>query len=254
MKLLLIEDEELALEKLRSYLEEILPGCEIIASLDSVKSVLAYLSFEKEIDLIFADIELIDGHVFSAFGQVNVPCPVIFLTAFDQYAMQAFEANGIAYLLKPFSFDQLKNSIDRVLKLGAKQTQADKQFLGDLYQAMLAQQAVYKQRFVVRKGKSILLLPTEEILLIRSQAGLITAINKKGRKCLLQESSLSEIEKQLDPSCFLRINRSEILHIQAIEHLEYYTKDSLAVILVQGLGTLISSQSRTPTLRKWLAK
>lgn len=244
MKVLIIEDEQLAAEKLAGYLQRHQPDAEVVAQLSSVAQVLEFFAADpkaKLLDLIFSDVELTDGQVFTALEQLDLPCPVLFTTAYDQYWMQVFQYQAVDYLLKPFSYPRFAEAMLNFAQLKHK-----------LQQPVVAAAPAYKKRFLLRKGQSLSILPVTDILLIRAANGVLLATDKHNSVHILTEANLGDIESQLDPSEFFRLNRSDILHISSILQVEPYNKESVAVVLSCDKEPAISSKTRTALFRKWL--
>lgn len=244
MKVLIIEDEQLAAEKLIGYLKRHQPDAEVVAQLSSVAQVLEFFAADpkaKLLDLIFSDVELTDGQVFTALEQLDLPCPVLFTTAYDQYWMQVFQYQAVDYLLKPFSYPRFAEAMLNFAQLKHK-----------LQQQLVAAAPAYKKRFLLRKGQSLSILPVADILLIRAANGVLLATDKHNSVHILTEANLGDIESQLDPSEFFRLNRSDIVHISSILQVEPYNKESVAVVLSCDKEPAISSKTRTALFRKWL--
>jgi DNA-binding LytR/AlgR family response regulator len=244
MKVLIIEDEQLAAEKLAGYLKRHQPDAEVVAQLSSVAQVLEFFGADpkaQQLDLIFSDVELADGQVFTALEQLDLPCPVLFTTAYDQYWMQVFQYQAVDYLLKPFSYPRFAEAMLNFAQLKHK-----------LQQPVVAAAPAYKKRFLLRKGQSLSILPVADILLIRATNGVLLATDKHNSVHILTEANLGDIEAQLDPSEFFRLNRSDILHISSILQVEPYNKESVAVVLSCDKEPVISSKTRTALFRKWL--
>jgi DNA-binding LytR/AlgR family response regulator len=253
-KILIIEDEIPARKKLKRFIEELDLPIEIIAELDTVQSSVNFLKNHKP-DLIFSDIELLDGNAFEIYQQVSVSCPIIFITAYDQFWMDAFDGNGIAYLLKPFSKERFQKAWKKYLLLGNSVSKEENAIvnLTKLFQQNFSEKQ-YKKRFSINTHQTIYFLETENILFFEANEGIIFAYDTKGKKHLLTESTLKEIEEQLNPLDFFRINRSEFVHKTYIEKIERYSKNILAIKL-KGFEThLKTSQSNTATFREWVEK
>lgn len=244
MKVLIIEDEQLAAEKLAAYLKRYQPDAELVAQLSSVAQVVEFFAAEpkaQQLDLIFSDVELSDGQVFTALEQLDLPCPVLFTTAYDQYWMQVFQYQAVDYLLKPFSYPRFAEAMLNFAQLKHK-----------LQQPVVTAAPAYKKRFLLRKGQSLSILPVADILLIRAANGVLLATDKHNSVHILTETNLGDIENQLDPSEFFRLNRSDIIHISSILQVEPYNKESVAVVLSCDREPAISSKTRTALFRKWL--
>ncbi len=244
MKVLIIEDEPLAAEKLIGYLHRHLPDAEISAQLCSVEDVVTFFSKPRRLDLIFSDVELTDGQVFSALEKLDLPCPVIFTTAYDQYWMQVFQYQAVDYLLKPFSYSRFAEAILNFTQLKHKLQLPE--------HALIKEKTNYKKRFLLRKGQGLVILPVTEILLIRASNGVLLATDTRQQIHILAETNLGDIENQLNPCDFFRLNRSNIVHINSIVRVEPFNKEAVAVFLSCGNVPTISSKTRTALFRKWL--
>ncbi|MDQ1090006.1 LytTR family DNA-binding domain-containing protein [Siphonobacter sp. SORGH_AS_1065] len=255
MTIVLLEDEAIAARQLADLLAHLLPSARILAILPSVQEAINWFSENTTPDLLFSDIELLDGNAFALFDRVQVSCPIIFTTAYDQFLLRAFQGNGIAYLLKPFTEHQLQQALNKYMLLRTSLTPPlpilTETILNQLRDALRPAQANYRQRFAVKLRQGIHLLDINEITYLQADEGIIFAFDTKGRKYPLN-GSLNELEGNLDPALFFRLNRSEMIHIRYIVRLEPYFNDRLAVWIVGRAEPLISSTARTPDLRRWV--
>lgn len=252
LKILLIEDEIPARKKLKRFLEELDTPNIIVAEIDTIEAGIDYLK-NNEVDIIFSDIELLDGTAFEIYNQVSVRCPIIFTTAYDQFWMNAFDTNGIAYLLKPFSKEQFQKAWDKFLLLRAT-VSANNNPLENLVRLMeqKLEPKVFKNRFTIHTHQNIYFLPTTDISYFEAVEGVIFAQDFLGKKHLLRESTLKEIESLLNPIDFFRINRSMLVQKQYLEKIERYTKNTLA-LKMKGYGPFLkTSQSATASFRDWI--
>lgn len=252
IKVVIIEDEIPARNKLKRFISELETPIEIVAEIDTVEKAVVFLK-NSSVDLIFSDIELLDGNAFEIYDQVNISCPVIFTTAYDQFWMNAFESNGIEYLLKPFSQSRFQKAWDKFLLLG--KTHSEPQDVLAKLQQMLNNnhtQKNYKKRFTVSSHQGLYFINTEEISFFGAEEGVVFAFDTAGKKHLLNESTLKEIEMQLNPSDFFRINRSELVQKYHIERIERYNKNTLSVQIKGQKDHLVTSQSNTSSFRKWI--
>jgi DNA-binding LytR/AlgR family response regulator len=244
MRVLIVEDEILAAEKLAGYIQRYNSDIQVVGHLSSVQQIIDYLSGTVTLDLIFADIELSDGQIFNALDVMDLPCPIIFTTSYSRYWIEAFQSQGVEYLLKPFSykrfcqamtnFEQLKASLTGAVETGVR--------------------TAFRQRFMLRKSQALELLPVQEVSCIRASGGVVIAYDQKGKCHILSESSLSAIESELDPNQFFRLNRSDIVHVDAIDRVEPYNRDTLAVMTSTLQEPLLTSKGRTARFRRWLDK
>ncbi|NNF21592.1 MAG: response regulator, partial [Saprospiraceae bacterium] len=182
MNILIIEDEKLAAEKLVNLLEEIGTHFNILAVLDSVEDSISYLKSQEEPDLVLSDIHLTDGLCFSIFSTVEISCPVIFTTAYEKYAIQAFEVNSIDYLLKPIQKDRLQSAIEKYRKL-AKHSSEDQMALYEDFRKLLSHQnRDHKSRFLCKLGNRIKSVPVESIRFFYSENKLTFIIDINGQR------------------------------------------------------------------------
>jgi len=258
MTITLIEDEPLAAQHLLDMLTALLPNATLRGPLPSVQAALAYFETNPAPDLVFSDIELLDGNVFALFERVRVNCPVIFTTAYDQFLLKAFQGNGIAYLLKPFDRAQVQQALTKFdglkTQLGGAATASvglSAAVVQQLREALQPAQASYRQRFTVKLRQGIVLLDVADIVCLQADESVVFAFDTAGRKYPLN-GTLTDLESQLNPAHFFRLNRSEIIHVRHIERIETYSADRLAVRLPGQPQAFISSVTRTPELRKWL--
>lgn len=249
MKVLIIEDEPPAQKKLAKLLNLYDAKIEIAGKLSRVAETIEWIGKNPMPDLVFADIELLDGNVFVIFDAVKITCPVIFTTAYDQFTLQAFEQNGIAYLLKPFDFEKLSNALKKFESLKNNFVSAQNDFWQEIQKKF--QQPKYKERFVIKLKNGIQLLETKNIAFFQMLDEILFAFDAQGNKYPINET-LANLEKSLNPHQFFRLNRSEIVNLDYIANLKPDFQDRLIVSLRRLNVKLTSSASRTPELRKWL--
>lgn len=254
MNVLLIEDEELSARQLTQYLAAADPATKVVGVLRSIEKALAWFAQNPMPDLIFSDIELLDGNVFAVYDQVRVSCPIIFITAYDQFLLQAFQGQGIAYLLKPFTAAQFQETLAKYHALrrsfAPQGAGLSADVLAELSQALRHQRS-YKQRFTVRLRNSLYLLAIDDVTHLQAEEGVVFAVDKQGTRYPLA-GTLTELEKQLDPARFFRLNRSEVVNLGYIEKAEPYGKDRLAIKLKNSPDFLLTSAANTAEFRKWL--
>ena len=259
MNILILEDEELAARQTVDFLVRagLAPPAPLVVR--SVAKALAWLETHPMPDLIFSDIELLDGNVFGLYEQFRVTCPVIFTTAYDQFLLPAFQGNGIAYLLKPFDYAQFRESLDKYqLLTGAFAAGTGAPVLGPEVLRALAQALrpppgpQYKQRFSVRMRNGLYVLPVAEVAYVQADAGVTFAVDAAGTRYPLA-GTLGEVERQLDPVCFGRLNHSELVNIAFVARVEVYFNNRLAVQLrTKPAVVLTTSTAQTPEFRRWL--
>ena len=248
MKALIIEDEKLAREKIKQLIETYNPAARIVAELDSVEGSVDWLRNNQHPDVMFVDIHLADGLSFDIFDQIEVKTPVIFTTAYNQYAIRAFRVNSIDYLLKPIQYEDLSRSLDKLSELSFQQEQLDVLALKKL---IVQSSNQFKSRFVTKIGDNIQSVGVEDILYFYTEykgVYLVTADQK-----LLVSYTLEEIEEMVDPQKFFRLNRKYIASIASIDKIKTYSNSRLKLDLVncQDEEVLISRE-KTSQFRSWL--
>lgn len=250
MKTLILEDETLAAERLRDLLQRVSPDIVVIEHLKTVESAIQWLLNAPAPDLILADIRLLDGLSFDIFSQVPVSSPVIFTTAYDQYAIRAFEVNSVDYLLKPVDAEKLQAAIDKVKSRVA--TAAPSPDYNALVKLLQQGQPAYKTRFMIRLGQKIIAVPVERVAYFFSENKLTYIVTTDQKKYPVDQT-LDDLEGVLDPRQFFRVNRQFIVTFPAIAEIHPYFKGRVSLVL-QPAATeeVIISAERTPTFKKWI--
>lgn len=246
-RILIIEDEKPSAEKLASLLREVDPESVLAGVVMSVKQSVDWLTSHPAPDLILMDISLSDGASFDIFGQVQITCPVIFITAFDEYWQEAFEHNSIDYLLKPVRKEKLAAALARYEKL--------KDHFSQRLQAMLHpapyQDQGFKQRFLVKRGNDLFSIRTEDIAYFFASEKLVCLVDTKGQRFVLDQS-LTDLEKQLDPMMFNRVNRKCIVQKKSILRAKAYSKSKLLLDLDPPFAEdIIISQESVMSFKSW---
>jgi DNA-binding LytR/AlgR family response regulator len=251
MNAIIIEDEKRASEHLASVLREIEPEISILTTLQSVKQSVAYLSAEHPIDLIFSDVQLADGLSFTIFNSVNVIAPVIFVTGYDRFMMDAFESNGIDYLLKPISRQELIKALTKYknLKKHFIFQESDNAFRY-LMQHVNGQK---RTRIIARKGIENISIPLCDVVLFFTENKIVYVLDKWGKK-YMTDKNLTDLETELDRKVFFRANRQYLLNINYIKGFKSYERVKLWVELNINDNThpIIVSQETAPLFRRWL--
>jgi len=251
MRILIIEDEHYAALRLKKMILKELPDAKIVEVLDSVSESTEWLSSHIEPNLIFMDIQLADGLSFQIFDTVKVSCPIIFTTAYDEYALKAFKVNSIDYLLKPLEESALRDAINKYQQFFPKRDseQIDwNNVMSDIFKP----KAHYKQRFLIKIGSSYTHLNTQDIGIIFSEDGLSFAFTMEGKKFIL-DNALDHLEKQLDPDKFFRISRKHIISTQCILKVHPYLNNRLKVESNLTMEEeLIVSREKKNAFKNWL--
>lgn len=255
MKIVIIEDEIPAANRLEKLIHECNSSAEIIEVLDTVEDAIEWFEKNDHPDLVFSDIQLADGISFEIYEKVEVECPIVFTTAYDQYAIKAFELNSIDYLLKPFTKEQLERSFTKLEANSSSET-SQGQFSGLDLSALLSNNSgqgnTYKQRFLISKGDSLIPVPASEIAYIFTEDKAVLIKTLDGKKYFLSYS-LDELEAQLDPLKFFRLNRQFITSLDAIAKISQYFNGKLKVELKPAQeGEVIISRAKTPVFKSWL--
>lgn len=253
MRILIIEDEKPAADKLKMLLAKYNSNFEIVEWIDTVKDSVEWLKLHiDDVDLIFMDIRLTDGLSLEIFDQVNVKKPVIFTTAYNEYALDAFKVNSIDYLLKPVMYSDLENSLKKLDNLkehlsGSKPIPDYSQLLNALNQ----NQKTYKQRFMVKMGEHINTVQTNDVACLYSEGRIVFLVNNEGRKFII-DYKMEELEEILDPKTFLRTNRSFILNIHEIKDVVMYSKSRYLVKLKQEIDKeIFVSRDKLKAFKDW---
>lgn len=252
MRVLIVEDEAMAARRLTSVLEELEPGIEILAKLDSVKRVVKWLNENDAPDLIFFDIQLADGISFEVFEKTEVKSPVIFTTAFDEYAIQAFKVNSIDYLLKPIDPEELENALAKFKERSAPTVAQPAFDMGMIQKAMEMMTKQYKERFVVKIGEHIHTIPTADAAYFFSQEKA-TFLQTLEKNRFIIDYTLEQLEQLVDPEKFFRINRKYLVTLEAVKDIVTYSNSRLRLLLKHSDDMdAIVSRDKVQEFKKWL--
>lgn len=257
MNVLIIEDEPLAAERLTELLHQYDNRIRVMERLDSVEDSVQWLRANPAPDLILLDIHLSDGLSFSIFSHVNVRCPIIFTTAYDQYAIQAFRVNSVDYLLKPVSYDNLVQALQKwqTLSVEYPPSSAPAELPVDWQKlAELVQQArpSYKTRFLIRFGDHIQYKNTSDIAYFYAEGKTVYLVAAENRRFIV-DYTLEELEELLDPQKFFRLNRKIITQIHSVRDVKAYLGGRLKVLLLPAIEVeAIVSRERVADFKAWL--
>lgn len=254
MKAVIIEDEQIIARVLENKVKKVAEDVEIIAILSSLKTAKKWLTENAEPDLMFMDIQLSDGVSFDLFNAFSLKCPVIFTTAYDEYAIRAFKVNGIDYLLKPVKEDELKTAIEKCRKLKSN-TSTPSSDLKALLQSLTNPLSVslYKEKFIVNIRNQWMPVSTSEIACFCKEVlNYIYLFN--GERYQIDYSTLEEIEELLDPKIFYRANRQFIINLEAVHTVKPIENSKLLIRLKEPNHKLDIDMSRlkSPEFKKWL--
>ncbi|MDR0332079.1 MAG: LytTR family DNA-binding domain-containing protein [Dysgonamonadaceae bacterium] len=253
MKAIIIEDELIATQNLVRLIEVVSPEIEIIATLQSVEESVEWFLENSSPDLAFMDIHLADGASFSIFDKVEVKCPIIFTTAYDEYALKAFEVNSIDYLLKPITKTDLERAISKYKNIASNKTD-NSTLITNIIAAFNEQKNVYKSHFLIPYKDKLLPLPTKEIAFVFSENKMAKIVTFS-QKTYHLDSSLDEIISQLSPVNFFRANRQYIVNHDAIKDIAFWFGNKLSVNLTINIPEkMIVSKEKVPKFKKWYAQ
>lgn len=252
MRVIIIEDEDLAAWGLISKLQRIEPETEVLATLDTVKSAVQWFRENPAPDLAFFDIQLADGLSFEIFEQVKVPCPVIFTTAYDAYALRAFKVNSVDYLLKPVDQDDLARALSKLRQLRGPAAM-DAGAIQQMIQMLRPRQ--YKTRFMVKVGDHLSAIAAEEIDFFFGENKIVWLRHQNGRKYPV-DYTLEQLEDMLDPQHFFRLNRQYIATIGVIKDVVSYSNSRLKVTLREPMTPedILVSREKVEAFKMWLGK
>ena len=249
MKVLIIEDEPATARRLEKLLREIEDDLNLIDVLDTVEDSVSFFKSNESPELVFMDIHLADGNSFEIFEQVSVQCPVIFTTAYDQYAIKAFKVNSIDYLLKPIKKEELINSLVKFKNINPPAIPDYTSIIN-----LLKEEKVnYLQRFVVKIGQVIKTIDLPEISYFIVDNKSVFAILRENKRYLI-DFTMEQLDQQLDPSQFFRINRSIIIGYSSISKMIAYSKSRIKIDLNPPYDKdVITSTNRSGAFKEWLS-
>lgn len=248
LSIVIVEDEKIAASLLEKMIKKVEPDARILAILSSVKQALSWFAMQRA-DLIFMDIELGDGQSFAIFNQVPVNSPVIFTTAYDQFAIKAFKSNGIDYLLKPIDESELRSALKKYRDLVG--IHPEYSILRNIFDAGQSK-AEYKQRFMIQAGSRIRSIPVNEIAYFYfTEKATFLCTNDNHHYAA--EYSLDKLEEMVNPADFYRINRRMIVSIKSINKIFSLSKSRIKLELNPPFNEeVLVSFNKTPAFREWL--
>lgn len=256
MNTLIIEDEYPAANRLQQLLQVMDPSLKVLGVLESVKAARYWLSQHAPPDLIFSDIQLADGLSFEIFESVPVSSPIIFTTAFDEYAIRAFKVKSVDYLLKPVKAKELEDALVKFRQMrevfAPRDAQAQIQELFKLIQAPQPQDSIYKDRFLVKYREEWVPMKGDEIAFFSTAHEVVYLHDLKGKKYVV-EYTLEQLEQMLDPQKFYRINRQFIGHLQSIQRIHTYFNGRLKLQLQpEPEEEVIVSRDKARAFKAWM--
>jgi DNA-binding LytR/AlgR family response regulator len=249
MNAIIIEDEKPAVEKLKKALSKADPGMQVLACLNSVQQATDWLLQNPQPDVIFMDIELTDGLSFRILEQSDVKSPIIFTTAYDEYWQEAFEQNSIDYLLKPVKQEKLESALSKYHRL-------KEHFAGNIQNLINWQKGhwFYKKKFLVKRGTDYLSIKVDDISYFYAAHKVVCLVNSQSQRFILDES-LAELEQELDPSKFYRVNRKYLVNLNAIQRIRSYPKSKLQLDLLPPVEEeVIIAQENVASFKEWMSR
>jgi len=248
-KVLIIEDEKPAAEWLKQLIQKYDPQISVLDVIDSVSDAAEWFQKNPAPDLVFMDIQLADGLSFEIFERVKVPCPVIFTTAYEEYAVKAFKVNSVDYLLKPIAFNELEGAFQKFRTKHQEVPEVTIELLNKVKEMLRKQ---YKTRFVIKVGEHLKSVPVEEILFFYSLEKA-TYLCTADFKTYLVDYSLDRISEMVDEHRFFRINRKYILSNQSIADIVFYSNSRLKIKLKKpDEESIIVSRDKVAAFKEWL--
>ncbi|MBT3207422.1 MAG: response regulator transcription factor [Bacteroidetes bacterium] len=254
MKVLIIEDEKPAAEKLEMLLQKYNPDIEVLAKISTVQKTIEWFKNSKiKPELLFLDIHLADGLCFEIFRKININTPAIFVTAYNEYAIEAFKLNSIDYLLKPITYESLYSSLEKLKSMRENLTPVKQRLQFEELGLALSQfQKNFKNRFLIKIGEHIRSVKVEDISMFHAEGRIVYLITK-GKKRYIVDYILEDLEEILDPAMFFRVNRSFVININSISDVLVFSKSRLKIKLLQEFEKeIIVSRDKVSNLKIWL--
>lgn len=251
MKAIIIEDEKLSAEHLINLLRRIDASINVIATFDSVKKSVGAFQKGIQADVVFVDVHLADGLSFDIFSKIQIDTPVIFTTAFDEYAIKAFKLNSVDYLLKPIGADDLRVAIDKLKKINSQQHNTIIRDIANAYQNLNKQ---YKNRFMVKMGDSIVSVKTDDVMHFIAEDGITLLVKVNGKRYPV-DYTLDQLVELVSPGLFFRINRKVLISMNSVQKVSSYFNSRLKIIseLLNDESAVVSRE-RVNEFKSWLDK
>lgn len=251
MKALVIEDEILASKHLLQVLEQV-GDISVIAVLDSITETVEWFRNNPQPDIVFMDIHLADGSAFEIFNHADIACPIVFTTAYDEYAMKAFKVNSIDYLLKPIEPADVQAALNKLKGLSGSETM--KSALNNFITSY-GKTSKYRKHFLIpSKGDKLIPLQTSDLACFYIDAGMVKAFSSDG-KAYKFDYTLEELEEMLDPELFFRANRQYIISRTAIRDIDLWFNSRLSVNLKIAVPEkILISKARISEFKKWFGE
>ena len=252
MRVLIVEDEPQAVQWIESLLVELIPHALVVGRLESVKQSVLWFSSNPQPDLVLMDIQLGDGLSFQIFEQCTVSSPVIFTTAFNEYAIKAFKVNSIDYLLKPIDKGELNLALNKFISVTGQAKENSGRMLERINLAMQMLTRKHKERFVTRVGEHLKSVEVTDVLFFFSLEKATFAQTRDGRKHVI-DFTMDQLEGVVDPNRFFRINRKYLVAVAAIRDMISYSNSRLRLVLATSEETdAVVARERVQEFKTWL--
>ncbi len=249
MNILVIEDEKHNADRLIRLLKSYDDNITVFGPLKSVAETDDFFQRQEKIDLILSDIRLTDGLSFDALKNVTDNIPVIFTTAYDEYAIKAFNFNGIAYLLKPIEKDELADAIEKSKRMFAPSATKE---IAEIYRMLQGKTEAYRQRFLVSEKDGYITVPVSAISYISTETGVVRLYLKSGKQYTV-DMSLDDIDTQLDPMQFFRATRQQIVNISSVQRISNWFNRKIKIILSEYPDAeIVVGKEKVARLKQWL--
>ena len=252
MNVIIVEDEKPAAKRLERLISELRPHATITCKVDSVKAAVGWFARQEPVDLVFMDIQLGDGLSFEIFDYIAIEAPIIFTTAYDEYAIKAFKVNSVDYLLKPIDSEELSNALGKYDKLTQQHAATDQVNLDQIRKAMGMLNRHYKNRFLVKVGEHIKTINVDDFAYCYSREKVTYCITKD-RKHYILDHSLQQLMDMLNPDEFFQVNRQYLITVASITDMISYSNSRLRLVLTPDADEeVIVSRDRVQEFKSWL--
>lgn len=253
MNVVIIEDEKAAVRNLIALLSDVDGDIEIIDTLDSISESIEWFNNHQQPDLLFLDIHLADGSAFEIFEEVSISCPIIFTTAYDEYALKAFKVNSIDYILKPIGKEDINKSFQKLKQLQSETGYSPEKVFKNLVDSLKQEKRDYKTHFLIpAKGDKLLPVSLDMILVFYIQDGFVKILLKGGTEHTVFQT-LDELAESLDPSLFFRINRQYIISRDAVKDIDLWFNNRLSLNLhgIKINEKILVSRAKVQEFKNW---
>lgn len=256
MKAIIIEDEKAAVRNLKALLAEVEPGLEVVSVIDNITDSIEWFRQSMHPELIFMDIHLADGSAFEIFNHVEIRCPVIFTTAYDEYALKAFKVNSVDYLLKPIGKDDVRHALDKLKRLqeGISPNQAASQPDYTALMRLIGRQESYKTHFLIPvKGDKLIPVSVDTILFFHIDNGMVKGVLDDESSFIFPQT-LDELSDCVNPSLFFRVNRQYLVARKAVRDIDLWFNGRLSLNLkIPAPEKILVSKARVGEFKEWFA-